>query len=290
MIVTKIAGGLGNQLFQYAYGRALATRNDAEFKIDITPFKTFKLFPYSLSRFNVQMNHATDNELKPFLACRPRPGKLGRILNPFLHDPKRYVLEGDFCFQPGKMNLKDPCYLDGYWLSEKYFLDIEDILRKEFTLREPMGSYSRSVAEKIIAVENPVSLHIRRYDRVIDPYTNKLFGTTSPHYYEMAKKIVRENVKNPVYFVITDDLEWARDNVHTGFPTEFIGQGQDKCHEDLELMRMCKHHILANSTFGWWGSWLSTHYRDGITVAPKFWNSKFDSEDLLPAHWTVLDL
>lgn len=291
MIITKIEGGLGNQMFQYAFGRTLATRNNSELKLDITPFETFKLFPYSLDNFNIDKNYATEDELRPFLKCRPRQGRLGRfILNPFFYDSNRYIIEKDFCFQPEMLNLKDPCYVDGYWQSEKYFLDIENEIRKEFTLRNPLGQYSKLISKKISSVENPVSLHIRRNDRVKDERTKILHGSSSEEYYKEAMNIINEKTKNPTYFVFSDDIEWARANVKTGFPTEFIGQGHDKNYEDMELMRLCKHHILANSTFGWWGAWLSDHYKTGITIAPKRWNIKFDTKDLLPKHWIVLSL
>jgi len=278
-------------MFQYAIGRTLALRNETELKLDISDFETFKLFPYSLENFNINKNYADKHELGPFLKSRPRRGRLGHyLLNPLFNNPKLYVTEPDFCFQPDILNLQDPCYIDGYWQSEKYFLEIEDVVRKEFTLREPLGEYSQSISKKIAAVENPVSLHIRRNDRVNNPKTNRLHGITSSEYYDEAKKIVRNKLNNPTYFVFSDDIEWARANIHTGFPTEFIGQGQDKGHEDIELMKLCKHHILANSSFGWWGSWLSDHYRTGITIAPKHWKINREVKDLLPEHWIILSL
>ncbi len=289
MIITKIAGGLGNQMFQYAFGRALAQRNKTELLLDITIFETYEFHLYTMDHLKIAARPATPHELKPFLRKRPRGGRIGRrILNPLFHDPKLYVQEPRYTFVPEMLALKDPCYVDGYWQSEKYFLDIKDTLQKEFTLKEPLGEYSQGIAKKIAATEHPVSLHIRRGDFAHHPRFKITHGARPLAYYEHAMDIVREKVSDPHYFIFSDDIAWARENIKTGFPTEFIGQGPAKNYEDLELMRLCTHHVLSNSTFGWWGAWLSEFEKKGLKIAPTHWAAKFESTDLVPGRWTKL--
>jgi hypothetical protein len=276
-------------MFQYAFGRALAQRNNTELKLDITLFRDYEFHDYSLNRLNIIENVASDGEIASFAKHRTRKGKVGRILNLFLADKTRHIDEPAWTFNPELLGLKDPCYIDGYWQSEKYFLEIEDTIRKEFTLKKPLNEYSNGVAARILAAKNPVALHIRRGNFVNHPSISKAMGVCPPAYYEDAKKIIHERVEEPTYFIFSDDLEWTRENMKTNLPTEYIGQGPDADYMDIELMRLCKHHILSNSTFGWWGAWLSDHYRSGITIAPKRWNNKnFDTKDLVPAHWVTL--
>ncbi len=277
-------------MFQYAFGRMLALRNNTELKLDISLFDNYEYHSYSLGHLNIDEHIATKEDLAKFVRYKPRSGRIGRRLNRFFADTTKYVVEPKFTFSPEMMDLEAPCEVDGYWQTEKYFLEIEPLLRTEFTLREPLGPYAEDMAHKIRSARAPVMLHVRRGDFVSVPRFNKILGTASMEYYEAAIAIIRERVEDPIFFVFSDDLPWAQEHIKTGFPTEFVGQGAEKNYEDLELMRLCHHHILANSTFGWWGSWLSDHYRTGITIAPKHWNAKLDSVDLLPSHWIVLSL
>jgi hypothetical protein len=289
MIITKIQGGLGNQMFQYALGKTLALRNNTELKLDTTLFRNYEFHSYSLGHLNIQETLATDEEIRSFEKYRARKGKLGKILNPLFADKARYMDESAWTFVPEALELKDPCYINGYWQSEKYFIEIEDTIRKEFSLREPLDQYSRDMAAKISATPGSVMLHIRRGDFVYHPYASKMMGVCPPEYYDAAQAIIRERVQDPHYFVFSDDLKWVKEHVKTGFPTEYIGQGPEKNYQDLDLMRLCTHHILSNSTFGWWGAWLSDHSRTGITIAPTRWNNKnFDTKDLIPEHWIKL--
>lgn len=290
MVIVKIIGGLGNQMFQYAFGRSIAVRNKVELKLDILGMQSYQYHLYTMDHLNIKKNYATQNEVGSFTKYRPRKGKVGLFLNPLFADTKKYVQEPThYMFEPAMLEVKPPCYLDGYWQTEEYFKDIADDIHREFTLREPLSEYSQAIAGRISKAHNAVSLHIRRGDMAKHPYFSKTHGICPPEYYEAALKVIREKVPEPTFFIFSDDIEWARQNINTGFPTEFIGQGPDKNYEDLELMRLCRHHILSNSTFGWWGSWLSEHSMTGITVAPIRWTNKgFNTKDLLLPHWIKL--
>lgn len=289
IVIPKIIGGLGNQMFQYAFARALALKNNAELKLDILDFKNYEFHNYSLNNFSIQETYATKAEVAPFKRHKRKRGVLGKLLNPFLYNPRIYVVEEISTFNPQMPQLTPPCYLEGYWLSEKYFLPIKDLIQKEFALKTPLSEYSKGVAEKINATPESISFHIRRGDFVKHASVSKHHGICPPEYYEESIRILNEKFPLGEYFVFSDDIEWAKENLKTGRPTTFIGQGPDKNYEDLELMRLCKHHVLSNSTFGWWGAWLSGERGNAITIAPKKWLAKpFDTSDLIPTRWITL--
>ncbi len=289
-IVVQILGGLGNQLFQYALGRALAERTGGTLKLDITGFKNYEFHSYSLAPFNIEKAYASEEEVGAFAQHRARTGILGRLLNPLFADPKVYVQERSYSFTAAVLEHAPPCYLAGYWQSEKYFKSIEDIIRREFTLAVPLGEYAATMAKHIEASNEPVCLHVRRGDFANHPASSGFHGTCSLEYYQEAMGIIKKSITSPTFFVFSDDIEWAREHIHTGFPTEFVGQGPERNYEDLDLMTRCKHHILSNSTFGWWGAWLSKPAAGKITIAPQKWfaGKNYDLSDLMPEHWIKL--
>jgi hypothetical protein len=286
-ILIKVIGGLGNQMFQFAMGRAVATKTGAKLLLDITDFENYEFHSYSLNHLSIQETYATKQEIRPFKKHQRRMGKVWIPYNILFANDKRYIKEKSYTFDAQAAAAKPPCYLDGYWQTEKYFTDIKETLHKEFAIKTPLSDFTKGASERIVAAPEPVSLHIRRGDFANNPSVSKYHGTCSPEYYDAAIQYINERISSPQYFVFSDDIEWAKTHVQTGHPTEFIGQGADRNYEDLELMRLCKHHILSNSTFGWWGAWLSRpEERKSITVAPKKWFAKdLDLSDLMPPSW-----
>lgn len=287
MIIAKLQGGLGNQMFQYAFGRALAEKHGVPLKLDVTMFSTYKWHRRMIEHLNISAPFASPSEVRRFSVHRRRPNWPWKVLNPLLHDPEKYVVEPSFYFNPAMLEVRPPCLVDGYWLTEKYFLEIEDIIRQEFTVRSELNEYTTRMEEKIRSIESSVMLHVRRADYATD--FAHIHGTLSPAYYEHAFERIRTNVPNATYFIFSDDPEWARENVRPDAPTEYIGQGADVNYMDLHLMTLCKHFVLANSTFGWWGAWLSKNYRHNTTVIPKYMTNKMDVRDLAHESWIVLD-
>jgi hypothetical protein len=195
-------------------------------------------------------------------------------------------VEKYFHYDPSIETLPNKSYIDGYWQSEKYFKRIEPTVRKEFTLITSPSTKNQKIIDKIKSCES-VSLHIRRGDYVTDPKTNTLYGTCPPEYYEKAIQLMKDKVKHPVYFVFSDDPEWIRSNMVTGYPQHVVDiNGPDDAHEDLRLMSCCKHHIIANSSFSWWGAWLSNNPKK-VVVAPKKWFNNYhkDEQDVVPENW-----
>lgn len=287
MIIVKIIGGLGNQFFQYALGRTIAHKKNTSLKIDITSFKTYNLHKYALSNFNITGKIATEEEIRR-LKC---PSGMRFLRSKLIQASKPYynrscVKELDFNFEPNIIKVSSNVYLDGYWQSEKYFEDIEDIIRNEFVVTSPQEGLNRELASQIESCES-VSIHIRRRDYVSNSHTNKTHGTCDMDYYLRSIKDLTKTVKNPHFFVFSDDIEWARLNLMLPNPITFIdNNGPEKNYEDLRLMTQCKHNIIANSSFSWWGAWLNKN-PEKIVIAPKKWfnDSSINTDDIIPESW-----
>ena len=287
MVIVKLIGGLGNQLFQYAIGRKIAHIRNAELKLDISAFQTYKLHKYSLGAFNIIENFATPDDIARFKNKGAFNGLLSHFAEKwFIYFNGAVVYGRTFTFNRNIFKVPKDVYLDGYWQSEKYFKDIETILRQELRIKLPLSGENAVMSERIGSVA-AVSLHIRRGDYVSDPLTYQTYGVCSFDYYRKAVEIIAQRVKNPQFFVFSNESLWAQENLILDYPTTFVANNNaDKNYEDLRLISMCKHHILANSTFGWWGGWLCDN-PDKIIIAPQKWfnKSKYDTRDLIPETW-----
>ena len=272
-------GGIGNQMFQYAAGRRLALKHktilklDLTFLLDRTPLENFTYRDYALDAFNIQENffNPTENNI-----CR-----IEQKLKPMnsINEPHFYFWESMLC-------APDDSYLNGYWQSEKYFKDVEDIIRNEFTVKLKADGLNKKLAEEINTCE-AVSLHVRRGDYASNPVTNKYHGLCSLDFYQKALKKITSCTENPHFFIFSDEPEWAQENLNFKHPFKFVTRnGAEKSYEDLRLMSMCKHHIIANSSFSWWGAWLS-EYQKKIIIAPRRWfnNDNLSTIDLIPEGW-----
>lgn len=285
-IITKLQGGLGNQMFQYATGRSVAQRNGAELKLDIFALKHDPQREYALGCFNTTQRIATQEEISKFLRHKTRKGKFWFWYNRWIADEKRYTQEKQFNFDQHILELKDPVYLDGAWQTEKYFKDIRDLLQKEFTLRSEPSAETKDWIKKVSACTS-VSLHIRRGDYVSNHAANQFHGTCPIKYYEKAINLISQKIKDPVFFIFSDEIAWAKDNLNAPFPLYFIsGKNISDC-EEMTIMSSCKNNIIANSSFSWWGAWLNKNpYK--LVIAPQKWftTKKMNTADLTPESWT----
>lgn len=297
LIIVKVIGGLGNQMFQYAAGRALASRIGGVLKLDLTDFATYEYHQYSLNKLAVEEILASEEEIKYFtkytIILKSLP-KLFRLPITRLGLDKRlfahagYVQEKQSTFEPEVFSLQKSAYLEGYWQSEKYFSDIRNVLLKEFDLKTPFGAAGQTFADAINSTVTPICIHIRRGDFANNPTISKFHGTCSLEYYHNAVTLLSKSVQDPSFFVFSDDIKWAKQNFTLDAPVKYVGQGADKNHEDIALMRLCKHFVLSNSTFGWWAAWLSNS-PDKIVVAPDRWaRMPLNVSDLLPPSWVQL--
>jgi hypothetical protein len=289
MIITRLIGGLGNQLFQYALGRHLADIHQAELRIDISGFETYKLHKYSLWAFNILENFASPAEVQSLTSRKKlgMEGILAKLLGRKSSLAKTHIREKKlFVFDPKILKVPDGVYLDGYWQSEKYFVNIEGIIRQEATVKFAQTGKDKELAN-MIASSQSVALHIRRADYVSNPKTKQVHGACDLDYYSRCVQEIAQTVKNPHFFIFSDDPEWAHDNLKCPYPTTLIDHnGADKNYEDLRLMSQCKHHIIANSSFSWWGAWLNPR-TDKLVFAPKRWlaKSRLNYTDIIPVGW-----
>ena len=194
MIITKITGGLGNQMFQYAIAKSLSIRKDSTFKMDISFYSRQKLRIFELNMLNIEENYATNKEINLYSGKENILFKLRRKLNISLNRPISYFSEKKFSiFDENVFKYKNSIYLDGYWQNQKYFQNIKDDLIQDFTLRDSLGDVSKKYLKKI-KESNSISMHIRRGDYVHDSHTNSIHGVCSLDYYEDAEKYFKNKI------------------------------------------------------------------------------------------------
>jgi hypothetical protein len=289
MVIVRLNGGVGNQMFQYAMGRTVAHRRRTSVRFDFRSLDGNARRCYSLGAWNVEAAPASMRDLLSvrIASCLERILMRGR---PYY--ARHTVCEQSFSFDPDALNAPGNCLLMGYWQSEKYFKEIEPILRHEFTLRMEPSAKSQEVARAIQA-SNSTFLHIRRGDYAADPMINKVHGTCSMRYYEDAVNYIGRAMHDPHLFVFSDEPRWVREHLKLPFPMTVVdhnhpgnAQSPGREHEDLWLMTLCRHAILANSSFSWWGAWLNPE-RNRIVIAPERWfrSPNNDTRDLIPDNW-----
>jgi hypothetical protein len=290
-VIVRVFGGIGNQLFCYAAARRLAYVNDAELVIDhVSGFTYDKKYRriYQLDHFHIPARKATPAErFEPF--SRFRRFIIKRI-NRFLPFEKRkYICEETFDFDPRLLNLQvnGTVYLEGYWQSEKYFKDIEPIIREDLRIKPPLDNLNQEMAKKIRECL-AVAIHIRFFDKPGEKSENNLPSS----YYKEAIDYMESRFQNPHYFIFSDYPESARELIP--LPDSQItlithNKGEENAYADLWLMSQCKHFIIANSTFSWWGAWLSDN-KEKIVIAPKM-NSNagaWRDKGFFPEEWVLL--
>lgn len=292
MIIVRIIGGLGNQMFQYAAGRALSLSRGQTIRVDISDFDGYALHQgFELQRiFDCQAQIASAADVRGMLGWRAAPMARRLLARPgfAMLRGRNFVVEPHFNYWPGIRDVSEDVYLQGYWQSEKYFLGAADAIRADFAFRQPMSEADAAVADRIGRCP-AVSLHVRRGDYVSDPKTRAVLGPCSLDYYRAASRYIAGRIDAPAFFVFSDDIPWVRDNLDIGFPCHYIdhNRGADSFN-DMRLMSLCRHHIVANSSFSWWGAWLNPRL-DKIVVAPRKWFARGDRVDsLFPDSWVTL--
>lgn len=286
MIKVKLYGGLGNQMFQYALGRHLAYKHKTKLVINFIPLpqdklRSFKLYCFKLFSDFV-LKEADSKKGTLYL-------KILRRVNNFLNRFQLQVKEKAFTFDSSILRSPDGAVLDGYWQSEKYFKDVEKIIRSDFEFKKPLTGKNLTTAQEIEDSQS-VSVHIRRGDYVSDKRTNEVHGVCDIPYYLRAVKYIEKKLKNPKFFIFSDDIEWAKANLKLGYDSKFIDWNKgDNDYIDMQLMSLCKNNILANSSFSWWGAWLNKKSKK-IVIAPKKWfkDHSIDTKDLIPGSWVRL--
>ncbi|MDD2656659.1 MAG: alpha-1,2-fucosyltransferase [Patescibacteria group bacterium] len=278
MLTLKLKGGLGNQMFQYATSSNLAKNKKTKINFDLSFFSDIEVRDikrdYLLDKFNISADISFDqkNSISGFRKF------LAKFIVKFFGEMFYYRLTS--------LSSK---YLDGYFQSEKYFKNIEEDIRKDFTLKNEMGVEAKKIEQQIVNSKNSVSLHIRRGDYVSDTKTNVYHGICDLAYYESAIKYLGEKIGEIKIFVFSDDIDWVKENLQVE-NMNFVSSCEVKDYEELILMGKCEHNIIANSTFSWWGAWLNEN-KNKIVIAPKKWfnNEQVnDKSDIVPKAWIRL--
>lgn len=292
MIIIKLKGGLGNQMFQYAFAKIIARKNNTQLLIDNSFFnhgeKKIGATPrnFELDIFNISFKKATKQDLSYFYKLS-FINKLKKKLG--LNYPKTYN-EKSSKYNKLIELIKEPVYLSGYFQSFKYFLGHENFVRDIFSFPTSNLNDENIILLETIKNSESVSIHIRRGDYVSDVHTQKFHGNCSLNYYFAAIKLIKSQVDISQLIFFSDDMDWVREQFidlpqSKLFVTDNAG---DNSWKDMFLMSSCKHNIIANSSFSWWGAWLNKN-PNKIVVAPKNWftNPIQNKEtcDLIPAKW-----
>lgn len=293
MVIVHLIGGLGNQMFQYALGRAVSLRLGVPLALDVGDFAHYQLHQgFELLRvFNIQASIATSDDIKHVLGFDWMPSSLFCSLRPILirFGTKNIVREPHYHYWNGIDFVSDNKYLTGYWQSEKYFFNFEDVIRKDFDFKEPLTAENKFFANVINSC-NSVSIHFRRGDYVKNHTTNSFHGVCEIEYYQRAIATILQCVENPHFFIFSDDPQWVKENFKVSVKCDYLVHNQG-AHSffDMLLMSLCKHNIIANSTFSWWAAWLNKA-PGKIVIAPKKWfaQTSLKTHDLYCKNWIRL--
>ena len=268
MIIVKIMGGLGNQMFQYAIAKSIAVRNKDNFKLDITFYSKQTLRKYELNLLDI--DEVLVNK-KSFFS---------KVTSKFRFLTKIYYMERKIAEYDSNVFNKKNVILDGYWQNEKYFKDIRGKILQDFT---PVSSLSNKANYYLNSIKNSnsVSVHVRRADYIENINTNANHGVCGLSYYKKAFKYLNNKTDNVTFFIFSDDISWCK-KVFRFLERKVFVEDTKSTIDDLELMKNCKHNIIANSTFSWWGAWLNQNEQK-IVIAPKKWFVKKEWKNKNPA-------
>ena len=247
-------------MFQYAYGRAKSLKNHLQLYYFFVHDKGDTNREYSLNIFKIK----------------------GNKINNFFPNWLTKISEG--------LHIRIPGIEHGYWQSERYFGSYEKQIRSDFRFIESLDKKNKNILN-VINKSNSVSIHARRGDYELNKKIKEYHGLLSVAYYKKAIEIINKIIINPTYFVFSDDPEWVKNSLKINNATYIDWNKGLRSHIDMQLMSNCKHNIIANSSFSWWGAWLNNN-PNKIVVAPKKWfkNSKAQkgSEDLIPKTWKII--
>lgn len=269
MIIVNLTGGLGNQMFQYAFGKKIATKLKTDLKLHFTDALFNTKRPYALDVYNVSASMATTEDLR----------KLGIIQNRVINRVQYLITERlgiqfnrhivtqkyPYIFDSKYFSIKNDSYIQGFWQDIRYFKDIEDILRKEFTPKKRLDEKNQKIFKKI-QESTSVSIHVRRGDLITNKANARFIGL---NYYIKNINKINKLKNNSIFFVFSDDISWCKQNLNSFMSSVYYidnNKGKES-YKDLFLMSSCKHNIIANSSFSLWGAWLNQN-KNKILIKP----------------------
>ncbi|MDI6046611.1 alpha-1,2-fucosyltransferase [Flavobacterium yafengii] len=295
MIVARMDGGLGNQMFQYALASILAQKNNATVRLDMNFFdQTEKRLGHTPRNFELTIfnNFYTPAATTDILFFKQLSvfSKVKRDLG--FNYPKMYQ-ESSFSYDEKVMTTRTPVYLSGFFQSYKYFIGYENLIRKLFAFPvETLDEVNKKVIANIKST-NAIAIHIRRGDYVTDATTKQYHGNCSVDYYFKAISLLAERNKDFTLFFFSDDNNWVKEQFENlPYSKQFINHNNGgNSWKDMFLMSSCNHNIIANSSFSWWAAWLNANPEKRV-IAPKKWFEKseeqMNTKDLIPPEWMRL--
>ena len=302
MIIVRLMGGMGNQMFQYAAGKYLSEKWGVPLKLDLSflndraPKENFTYRDFELHAFNINDEIIQAKELELFVRKAVKLSKLkidglNRVLFKFSIPFPKIINHHYSSFYEYFPSLSNNTFLIGYWQSEKYFENFGDLIRQCFLLQDP--GIEKRVASFLQRdkMREKVSVHIRRGDYILNDHINSVHGLCSKDYYIEAMDYISAKVQDPIFYFVSDDMDWVKSTF-----IKFLGKYKiifaPSDHgplDDLQVMKLCRHNIIANSSFSWWGAWLNENPQK-IVIAPKKWfaDESKDTTGIIPAKWIQL--
>lgn len=278
MIVTRLIGGLGNQMFQYAFGLHLADQTQQELFVDVSGFETYSLHALAINHFSISAGQLPTEHRRKIPgryrgesrlreSARQLAGRFQRTNNA----PLKLRREKPFGLHPRYLSPGRDLYLDGYWQGEAFCPDMRTRLRQEFKLSNPLSQQSSAVADQMVECES-VAVHVRRGDYVTDTETGRIFRCLDADYYRACLRDLQQYAPNLKVFLFSNDVDWCRKYLDVGIPFSPVTHNDaSTAHEDLYLISQCRHAIIANSSFSWWGAFLSEEQHGRRVYYPDPW-------------------
>lgn len=286
MIIGNIIGGLGNQMFQYAFYKYLSLNKKINLKLDLSSFNGYELHNgYELEKvFGIREEIANEDEIQCYKSKYPLLFKVeNKLLSKnYIFSPKHFK-ENNF-FINNKIFDEDmnDFYVEGYFQTDRYIREIESEVNDLYRFKTKLTDKEESLLK-----HNCVSVHIRGGDYLTNEKDRKLFGNIcTSDYYKKAIQYIKENVKNPHFLIFTNDIDYSK-KILDSEQFQIIDWNKGKnSFRDMYLMSLCKHNIIANSSFSWWGAWLNTN-SSKIVIAPNKWfnNTSINQQDIIPHNW-----
>jgi hypothetical protein len=280
-------GGLGNQMFQYAAAKALAKKLETKFALDLSflkkdPKGAYTKRDFELDAFKMQIPIMPESFENYFIHWNyKRFFNIRYLMSGYkLYKEKAFVFDKDF-FELGKK-----IYLIGIFQNEKYFTHIRNELLIDFQFRDELLSGIKHLEKEVIE-NNSVAVHVRRGDYIKNPNALNYHGICSMDYYTNAMNYMKSKINSPVFYIFSDDIEYCKKSFKD---KNVVFMENQNAYQDMHLMKTCRHHIIANSSFSWWGAWLS-EYPEKMVIAPKYWLREKEARllNVVPENWLVMD-
>lgn len=290
MVIIEMSGGLGNQMFQYALYCKFKSLHK-EVALDTSFFRSKqKLRKMEIGIFCLNYREITDEEaaeIKGYGYCDSLFDKIQHKIKRKICHPNYLIYEDNIeNFQPEIFGM-DQVYLSGYWQNEKYFSDIAGEIHKNFSFPLDMDLKNKEILSRI-KQENSVSVHVRRGDYLLAKNENVYGGICTEEYYKKAIAYMDAQINSPHYFLFTDDVKWAEKNMRYPNMTIISNNTGSNSYIDMFLMSQCKHNIIANSSFSWWGAWLNQNEKK-MVIAPKRWFNNHENTDIICENWITIE-